>query len=122
MIKYLERNNKKRFALLPQIKLSGSYISFVPRLMSVMYDEWIDTLQNKIKITNEKLVRRVHKIDPNFVIKKTGGIKYFEADYKNYYKQLFNLHKFDLDRYNHNVISFSTDGYSVCIKIEKPKI
>jgi len=50
------------------------------------------------------------------------GIKYFEENYKEYYKKCFNLNKFNLKNkiggYD-NPISITTNGYTVCILFER---
>jgi len=95
MIKYLEDNNKKRFQLLPQLTLKMSYVRFDSRMLSTIYDSFMDK-SNKV------------------------GIKYFESNYKNFYKECFNFNKFKYNRIG-NPISFSTNGYSVCINFELKK-
>ena len=95
MIKYLEDNNKKRFSLLPQLTLKMSYVKFDSRMISTIYD--------------------------NFKLKKDKvGIKYFESNYKKFYKECFNFSKFKYSRIG-NPISFSTNGYSVCVNFELEK-
>jgi len=95
MLGYLELNNLKRFSLLPQLSLKYSYIRFDSRFISTIYDE-SQPKENKV------------------------GIKYFEANYKKYYKKCF---KFDKLKYNKtsNPISFLTNGYSVCVNMEIKK-
>jgi len=95
MIKNLEDNDKKRFSLLPQLTLKMSYVKFDSRMISTIYD--------------------------NFKLKKDKvGIKYFESNYKKFYKECFNFSKFKYSRIG-NPISFSTNGYSVCVNFELEK-
>ena len=57
----------------------------------------------------------------NFKLKKDKvGIKYFETNYKKFYKECFNFSKFKYSRIG-NPISFSTNGYSVCVNFELEK-
>ena len=95
MIQYLEDNNKKRFSLLPQLTLKMSYVKFDSRMISTIYDSF---KQKKDKV----------------------GIKHFESNYKQYYKECFNFSKFKYSRIG-NPISFSTNGYSVCVNFELEK-
>jgi hypothetical protein len=95
MLSYLERNNLKRFSLLPQLSLKYSYVRFDSRFISTIYDE-LQPKESKV------------------------GIKHFEANYKTYYEECFD---FDKLKYNKtaNPISFLTDGYSVCVNMEIDK-
>lgn len=96
ILTYLETNNKKRFSLLPQLSLNLSHVRFDSRFISTIYDNF-QTKENKV------------------------GIKYFEANYKDYYKQCFNLDKLKAYK-SANPISFTTNGYSVCVNFEIPKL
>jgi len=98
MLKELEKYKKKRFSLLPQIKLGYNYVKFDSRFISAIYDE---------------------------LYKKKIGIKKFEKKYKEYYKECFKFKRMLNGDKEANVISFLTNGYSVCVLYEisknKPK-
>ena len=91
IIKYLEINDKKRFQLLPQLSLKLSYVKFDSRMISTIYEKY----------------------------NSDGIIKNFEKHYEEYYKKYFNFNKYKYNR-NANPISFSTNGYSICINFELP--
>ena len=119
MVKYLEDNEKKRFSILPQINFGYTYIKFDSRLLSVIFDEWIDNLKFEIDELGEKQV--ISKYDIWFDVKKVG-IKSFEENYKLHYKRCFNLDKFQLHNKNgeyDNPISIATNGYTACVLFER---
>jgi hypothetical protein len=97
IIKYLENNNRKRFSLLPQLKLGNNYVKFDSRFISTFYDKY-----NKY---NEAKIKKFAKL------------------YKEYYKKCFNFDIFNrkLLKNNWNPISIVTNGYSVCVIFEKEK-
>lgn len=119
MLSYLEENEFKRFSLLPQLNLGLSHVKFDSRLLCVMYNDLMDQLAEEVKETSIKKVQ--DKYNFNFGIKNIP-IKKFEANYKEYYKRIFNLKPFKFQKKNkHNLISISTDSYSACLLFEKVK-
>ena len=87
MIVYLEQKGRERFSLLPQLKLGIDNVKLDSRFISTIYDKF--NKGNRI------------------------GIKKFEKNYKEYYKQCFNFENIGLR--NWNPISIIINGYSVCV-------
>lgn len=139
MIKYLETNNKQRFSLLPQLSMGYSNIKFDSRFISTVYDEWIENIQNELKMMNNVSLKQKNKLDfteddlaeivqinMEKIKKKYNinyeptkiGIKEFEKKYTEYYdrcfkfKEMFKVH----DAYP---ISFTTNGYSVNVLFKR---
>lgn len=99
LIKILEKNERKRFSILPQLNFGYTFIKFDSRLISTIYDEWAKG--NGLE---------------------TVGIKKFEAKYKEYYRKCF-LFKENLKyKPNLNPITFMTNGYSAIILFENDMI
>lgn len=138
MINYLEKNNKQRFSLLPQLSIGYTNIKFDSRFISTIYDEWIGKLQQELKsmnnesckgknkkITNDELmvisqinlakIKKKYNINYNL---ETIGIKAFEEKYTEYYDRCFNFKEmFKInDAYP---ISFTTNGYSVNVLFKR---
>lgn len=121
MIGYLEDNQTKRFSLLPQIHFGYTYVKFESRLLSVIHDEWINSLLLESEKSNVDTINKKYNID--FPL-KTVGIKEFEKNCSKYFERCFNFKKFNLLPGTESV-SFQTDGYSVSVlfrhKKNKPK-
>jgi len=109
----LEANQKKRFSLLPQIKLGYTYINFDSRFLSTIYDEWINEKIIESKTTSIKAVQNKYDIDYDLEI---VGIKHFEANYNTFIKRMINFVEL---RTNLPFSSLQTNGYSVCLLFDK---
>jgi len=57
MNKYLESKELKRFTILPQLSLKDKYIKFDSRLISSVYCEWLQDIDNEIQASNEKYIK-----------------------------------------------------------------
>ena len=57
MIDYLEKNNMKRFPLLPQFTFKNKYIKFDSRLLSTIYNEWRFVVLRDVYKLNKRTIR-----------------------------------------------------------------
>ena len=110
MLQFLEKNDKKRFSLLPQLSFGYSYIKFDSRFLSTIYDEWILKKIDEVNNFGEEFIKKKYNI--TFKL-KTVGIKAFEKNYSEYFDRCFKFK--EITKKRDIPISFTTNGYSVCI-------
>jgi len=59
MIDYLEKNEVKRFPLLPQFTFKNKYIKFDSRLLSTIYNEWVYSTIIEIYESNKQYIKHL---------------------------------------------------------------
>ncbi len=144
IIDILEKNERKSFSLLPQLTFGYTYIKFDSRFLSTVYDEWIQNKIDEVSNLSDKMVtekfksKKAKKSDKKTYVKeienhcintiknkyninfdlKIVRIKAFEKLYKHFYARILNLDKLKMDG---NLISFMTNGYSMCLLFERKK-
>lgn len=96
IIKQLEKSERKRFSILPQLNLGLQYVKFDKRLLCIVYNETYN---------------------------KNIPIKTFEAQFRKYYKIMFKPRRAITQMFSkfgwNKPCSFMTDGYSAVLLFEK---